>query len=55
MWFGDWLRTNRPAQLAYVLEHRNDEIDLNNRDTLAAIEAKLRAEPTREELDVLGL
>jgi len=43
LWFADWLRRNHPGRLVYVLAHRNDEVNLNNRETLARIEATLRA------------
>jgi hypothetical protein len=55
IWFAEWLRTNRPLQYAYVLEHRNDPIDPDDRDVLYAIEAKLKTPPTPEELEILGL
>ena len=41
IWFADWLRRNHPGQLEYVLAHRNDDINLNDRETLARIEAYL--------------
>jgi len=43
IWFADWLRRKHPGQLEYVLAHRNDDINLNDRATLAKIEAYLRA------------
>ena len=43
LWFADWLRRNHPDRLEYVLAHRNDEINLNDRETLAKIEAYLKA------------
>jgi len=55
IYFAEWLRTNRPLQYAYVLEHRNDPINLDDRDALYALEAKLKAEPTDEELEILGV
>lgn len=55
IWFGEWLRTHRPLQYAYVLTHRHDPIDLEDRDVLYAIEAKLKAPPTPEELEILGI
>jgi len=55
IWFAEWLRVNRPKQYAYVLQHRDDEINLEDRDTLYAIEKKLSLPPTQEELDILGM
>lgn len=54
IWFAEWLRMHRPKQYAYVLAHRDDVVDLENRDVLYAIEAKLNLPPTEEELDILG-
>ena len=42
IWFADWLAKHHPDRLAYVLAHRNDDINLNDRETLARIEASLR-------------
>jgi hypothetical protein len=55
IWFSEWLRINRPKQHAYVLAHRDDPIDLEDRDVLYAIEAKLKAPPTEEELSILNV
>ena len=47
IWFADWLRRNHPDRLEYVLAHRNDTINLNDRETLAKIEEYLKApQPT---------
>lgn len=44
IWFAEWLRVHHPERYAYVLMHRDDaEINLNDRETLARIEAYLRA------------
>jgi hypothetical protein len=55
IWFAEWLRTNRPKQYAYVLAHRDDPINLEDRDVLYAIEKKLQEPPTAEEFDILGM
>jgi hypothetical protein len=55
LWFCEWLRINRPKQHAYVLAHRDDVIDLEDRDVLYAIEAKLLAPMTNEERDIIGM
>lgn len=54
LWFFRWLSEHRPLQLAYVLEHRDDVVNLEDREVLAEIERKLKAPITREELKVLG-
>lgn len=41
LWFVTWLQTNRKDQYEYVMNHRLDDIDLNDRDTLANIEMEL--------------
>ena len=43
IWFADWLLKHRPYQFAYVLEHRNETVNLNDREVLAEIEARLRS------------
>ena len=55
IWFSEWMKKNRPKQYEYVLKHRDDEINLEDRKVLAEIEARLRAPVTREELEILGL
>jgi hypothetical protein len=55
IWFAEWLRQHRPKQYAYVLAHRDDPIDLDDRDTLAKLEIKLSAPPTTEELEIIGM
>ena len=55
LWAAEWLRANRPKQYAYVLAHRNDPIDLEDRDVLYAIEAKLKTPPTAEEWDIINV
>lgn len=41
IWFADWLLSHHPDRFAYVLHHRNDDIDLNDREILAKIERSL--------------
>jgi hypothetical protein len=43
IWFTEWLRTKHPDRYAYVLEHRDDPINLNDRETLARLERYLLA------------
>lgn len=42
IWFGEWLRTNKPEQYQYVLDHYEDEVNLNSRSVLEDIERKLK-------------
>lgn len=53
VWFHNWLYRARPAQHAYVLQHRNDDINLKDREVLARIEAKLKSPPTLVELEIV--
>ena len=55
IWFAEWLRSHRPLQYEYVLAHRDDPIDLDDRETLARLEAKLSAPVTDEERAILGV
>ena len=45
IWFAEWLRTHYPAHYAYVLAHRDDEMNLNDRETLARLEDMLQPHP----------
>lgn len=45
IWFAEWLRTHYPERYAYVLAHRDDEMNLNDRETLARLEAMLQPHP----------
>lgn len=53
IWFITWLMTHRWAQYQYVMDHRLEVIDVEDRGTLASIEERLRADPTAEELVVV--
>jgi len=55
LWSAEWLRKNRPLQYEYVLAHRDDAINLEDRDVLYAIEAKLKSPPTEYEKKIVGL
>lgn len=55
LWAAEWLRVNRPKQYAHVLAHRNDPIDLEDRDILYAIEAKLKTPPTAEDFAITNV
>ena len=41
VWFGEWLRINKPEQYTYVLEHFEDTVDLDDRNILDIIEKNL--------------
>ncbi|MFA5313344.1 MAG: HNH endonuclease [Methanomassiliicoccales archaeon] len=55
VFFSDWLTKIRPKQFLYVFEHRNDEINLDDREVLCAIEKKLQEPITPEESEILNL
>lgn len=42
LWFADWLLTHHKDRWDYVLRHRSDDINLNDRLVLAAIESRLK-------------
>ena len=48
IWFITWLMTNRPLQYAYVLEKRDEQVDINDRGYLDSVE-KLLSDPCTEE------
>ena len=52
VWAAEWLKAHRPKQYQYVLDHRQDVVDLDDRETLANIEKALRTPPTPEELEI---
>jgi hypothetical protein len=41
---------NRWKQFSYIMAHRDEEIDIDDRETLAAIEARLTGDVTGEEI-----
>ena len=50
IWFITWLFGRRRAQYDYIMTHREEAIDLEDRDTLSEIEERLKAPPTEDEL-----
>lgn len=42
IWFANWLLEHHPDRFRYVIEHRSDDLNLEDREVLAAIEASLR-------------
>ena len=54
IWFITWLQKYRWNQYVYIMSHRDEPIDIENRDVLYAIEANLKAPPTEAELNVIA-
>lgn len=54
IWFISWLMKNRWKQYAYIMAHRDEEIDIEDRDTLAAIEDRLTGDITGEEIATIS-
>ena len=52
IWFITWLQKYRWDQYVYIMEHRDEPIDIENRDVLYAIEENLKSAPTEAELHV---
>jgi hypothetical protein len=55
LWAAEWLRTHRPLQYDYILAHRDDKIDLEDREVLYSIEAKLKHPPTEAEKAIVAM
>lgn len=53
VWFITWLMKYRWNQYAYIMSHRDEPIDTEDRATLAAIEERLKAPPTEAERTVV--
>lgn len=53
IWFITWLMKYRWNQYVYIMSHRDEPIDIDDRATLSAIEERLRAAPTEDELNVV--
>lgn len=47
--FVEWLKLIRPLQYEYVLKHRNDEIDTDNRDVLVKLEDNINKTLSEED------
>lgn len=48
IWFITWLMNNRPEQYEYVLKHRDDVVNINDRAYLESVEIKLKEETKGE-------
>ena len=44
IWFITWLMNNRPEQYKYVMAHRDDVVNINDRTYLDSVENKLKEE-----------
>lgn len=52
IWFITWLMKYRFDQYAYIMSHRDEPIDVEDREVLYAIEARLKSPPTLTELGI---
>lgn len=48
IWFITWLMNNRRDQYDYIMAHRDDVVNINDRAYLAGIEARLAVKPAEE-------
>lgn len=53
IWFITWMQKYRWNQYVYILSHRDEELDVDDREVLYAIEERLKAPPTAAELEVV--
>lgn len=53
IWFITWLMKYRWNQYVYIMAHRDEPIDVDDRVTLYAIEERLKAAPTEAELNIV--
>lgn len=53
VWFITWLQKYRWNQYAYIMATRDEPLDVNDRNTLYAIEESLKAPPTTVELTIV--
>ena len=51
IWFAHWLQTHHRDRWDYVLAHRRDELNVNDRAALAEIEERLKKEAMRHDGD----
>ena len=49
VWFAHWLEQHAPLQHQYIIDHTDDLININDRETLYKLEAILRAPVTKSE------
>lgn len=53
IWFITWLMKYRWNQYVYIMSHRDEPIDVEDRDVLYSIESSLKSDPTPAELEVV--
>ena len=53
IWFITWLQKYRWNQYVYIMSHRDEPIDIEDRKTLSAIEENLKSPPKAAELDIV--
>lgn len=54
VWFVTWLQNNRRAQYEYVLKNRDEAVNINDRQYLASVEAKLNEPIAQEEKELFS-
>lgn len=54
VWFDQWMRTNRPQTIDYILQHRCDKID-ETPEYMMIVITKLQQPATQEELEIMGI
>lgn len=54
IWFITWLQRYRWNQYVYIMEHRDEKINIEDREVLYSIEDNLKASPTEAELKVVS-
>lgn len=53
IWFITWLMLHRTEQYKYVMSHRDDVVNINDRSYLESVENRLKNEPTEDEMLVI--
>lgn len=52
IWFITWLQKYRWNQYVYIMSHRDEPLDIEDRNALYEIEERLRSEPTEMEKSI---
>ena len=52
IWFITWLQKYRWNQYVYIMAHRDEQIDIEDRDVLYEIERRLKSLPTEDEMEI---
>lgn len=53
IWFITWLINNRPEQYQYVMSHRDEIVNINDRQYLANVEANLKSEASEKDIQIV--